>query len=48
MARKKRPCKHTGVKGAHFHVSAKAARKCAKAAKARKGGPAWTDKELGV
>lgn len=48
VRRNKRPCPHTDLKGKHFHHSAKAARKCAVAAKRRKGGKAWTDKELGV
>lgn len=49
MARRlKRPCPHIDLLGKHFHWSTKAARKCAAAAKKRKGGPAWTDKELGV
>jgi hypothetical protein len=49
MARKiRRPCKYTDLKGKHFHTSIRAARKCALAAKRRKGGPAWSDKELGV
>lgn len=42
--RNKRPCKHCRK----FHWSSRAARKCALRVKRRKGGPAWTDKELGV
>ena len=48
MGKQKRPCKHTAIKGAHMHKTAKAARACARAAKNRKGGRPWTDKELGV
>ena len=49
MARRnKRPCPHPGPQGKHFHWKASAAKKCARLARRRKGGKAWTDKELGV
>lgn len=44
MARKFRKCNHCGDR----HYKKSAAKRCAAAAKKRKGGKAWSDKELGV